>query len=66
MTIQVQDLQDNSRYDMILHECYPKTVGSIQLDHNNKDVMKLTVTMQFKWHETHAQQVLYTYEQVSS
>ena len=66
MTIQVQDLQDNSRYDMILHECYPKTVGSIQLDHANKDVMKLNVTMQFKWHETHAQQVLYTYEQVSS
>lgn len=51
MTIQVQDLNDKTKYEMKLYECYPKTISSIQMDMNNKDVMKLQVTMQYKYWE---------------
>lgn len=53
MTIEVQDLQNKTRYELTLSECYPKNIGSIQLDYANKDVMKLQVTMQYKyWNAT--------------
>lgn len=51
MTIEVQDLLDKTRYAVTLHECYPKAVTSIQLDHNSKEVMKVQVNMQYKWWE---------------
>jgi hypothetical protein len=49
MTIEVQDLQNKTRYEMTLWECYPKNIGSIQLDYANKDFMKMQVTMQYKY-----------------
>jgi hypothetical protein len=49
MTIEVQDLQNKTRYEMTLSECYPKNIGSIQLDYGNKDFMKMQVTMQYKY-----------------
>ena len=49
MTIEIQDLQNNTRYEMTLWECYPKNIGSIQLDYANKEVMKMQVTMQYKY-----------------
>ena len=49
MKIEVQDLQNKTRYEMTLYECYPKNIGSIQLDYANKDLMKLQVTMQYKY-----------------
>jgi hypothetical protein len=49
MVIEVQDLNDKTRYEVVLHECYPKTMSSIQLDASNKDVMKLQVSMQYKY-----------------
>jgi hypothetical protein len=49
LVIEVQDLNDKTRYQMTLHECYPKTIGSIQLDYASKDVMKIQVTMQYKY-----------------
>ena len=49
MVIEVQDINDNTRYEMTLWECYPKTVSSIQLDQANKDVMKLQVGLQYKY-----------------
>lgn len=49
MVIEVQDINDNTRYEMVLHECYPKTLGSISLDQASKEVMKLPVTMQYKY-----------------
>jgi hypothetical protein len=52
MTIEIQDLSDKTRYRMTLFECYPKNIGSIQLDAANKDVMKLQVTMQYKYFTT--------------
>jgi hypothetical protein len=49
MTIEVQDINDKTRYQVKLFECYPKTIGSIQMDYASKDVMKLSVTMQYKY-----------------
>ena len=34
---------------MALYECYPKSINSIQLDYSAKDVMKINVTMQYKY-----------------
>ena len=49
MHIQVQDLNEGTKYVLTLYEAYPKTVNSIQLDYASKDVMKLAVTMQYKY-----------------
>jgi hypothetical protein len=32
-----------------LYEAYPKTVSAIQLDYANRDVMKIQVTMMYKY-----------------
>ena len=49
MTINVEDVEDEKRYAVTLYECYPKTIAPIQLDMANKDVMKVQVTMQYKY-----------------
>ena len=49
--ILIQDVKDNSRYQITLYECYPKTIFPIQLDYGNKDVMKLNVNLQYKYWE---------------
>lgn len=49
MIIQVEDLKDEKRYEVKLFECYPKSVGSIQMDYASKEVMKVQVTMQYKY-----------------
>lgn len=49
MQIEVQDLADNTRYEMTLYECYPKTVSAINLDNSSKDTMKMNVTFQYKY-----------------
>lgn len=45
-----QDTKDNNTYLTTLYEAYPKTISAIQLDHNSKDVMKLQVTFNYKYH----------------
>jgi len=49
MQILVQDTLDQSRYQVTLYEVWPKNVGSIQLDYAGKDIMKLSVTLQYKY-----------------
>lgn len=49
MQIEVQDLQEKTRYEMTLYECYPKTISAISLDNASKETMKLTVTFQYKY-----------------
>lgn len=49
MDIIVEDLQDETRYSIKAYECYPKTISPIQMDYSGKDVMKLQVTMQYKY-----------------
>ena len=41
IVIEVQDVKNQSRYAVKLFEAYPKSIGAIQLDQGNKDVMKL-------------------------
>lgn len=48
MSIEVQDIKDMTRYRLDLYECYPKSIGSIQLDYSSKDIMKLNVVMQYR------------------
>lgn len=49
MDIEVHDLMDRITYVVSLWECYPKTIGAIQMDYASKDVMKMSVTMQYKY-----------------
>ena len=49
MDIYVQDLLDQNRYLVRLYEVYPKSVGPIQLDYAAKDVMKIQVSLVFKY-----------------
>lgn len=56
MDIMVQDLMDQDRYMVRLYEVYPKNVGAIQLDYASKDVMKIQVTLMYKyWRSVNAQ-----------
>ena len=49
MRIFVHDTKDNERYVVNMYEVYPKTIGSIQLDYANTQVMKVTITFQYKY-----------------
>lgn len=50
ISIITQDTKDNNTYIVVLREAYPKTISAVQLDHNSKDVMKLQVTFNYKYH----------------
>lgn len=49
MVIDVFDIAEQQRYQVKMYECYPKEISQIQLDYANKDVMKLTVSMNYKY-----------------
>lgn len=49
ITVDVEDLNNNSRYKVTMEECYPKSIGPVQLDYASKDIMKLSVQMQYKY-----------------
>lgn len=49
MTIDVLDLADASRYQVTLYQAYPKAISAVQLDYANKDIMKLQVSMNYKY-----------------
>jgi hypothetical protein len=48
--IEVQDLKNQSRYAVQLREAYPKSIGAVQLDHSNKDIMKISVNFAYKYY----------------
>ena len=50
IAIEVQDLKNQTRYNMTLIEAYPKSIGAIQLDYNSKDIMKLSVNFTYKYY----------------
>lgn len=64
MSIEVQDVLDRTRYTIDLYECYPKTVAAIQLDNSNKELMKLTVTIQYKYWKATPKEVLNSEEEI--
>ena len=49
MDIEVKDLVNNTKYMVTLYECYPKSIGTINLDMASKDVAKLQVSMNYKY-----------------
>ena len=49
ITIDVLDISDKSRYQVTLYQAYPRSISPIQMDYGNKDVMKLSVAMQYKY-----------------
>lgn len=58
LSIYVQDMEENNRYIVDMYEAYPKSVSSVQLDFANRDIMKLQVTMEYKYWRS--SQVAYT------
>lgn len=49
ITIDVFDVADKSRYQVTLFQCYPKALQPIQMDYGNKEVMKMSVAMNYKY-----------------
>jgi hypothetical protein len=49
MHILVQDLMDDTQYQVTLFEVYPKSIGAVQLDYAAKDIMKISVTLVYKY-----------------
>lgn len=49
--IYVLDTEDNKKYKIKLKNAYPKAVNAVQLDYSAKDIMKLQVTMTYKYYE---------------
>lgn len=47
--IRVEDLNNESPYAVKLFECYPKNISAITLDYSTRDVMKLSLTMAYKY-----------------
>ena len=57
IVIEVQDIKNQSRYAIKLFEAYPKSIGAIQLDHANKDIMKLSVNFAYKYYQIGSQEI---------
>jgi len=49
ITIIVYDIANKSRYAVTLFQAYPKTLNAVQMDYGNKEVMKLSVSMNYKY-----------------
>lgn len=47
--IEVYNVDDSIPYEVTLFKAYPKSVQAVQLDANGKDIMKLTVTLVYKF-----------------
>lgn len=43
---------DDVVHQVTLYEAYPQTLNAVQLDYGSKEVMKYTVSMNYKWYET--------------
>jgi len=52
MSIHVYDTSNAPVYTTTLFNAFPKNIGAVQLDYANRDIMKLSVTMQYEWFES--------------
>lgn len=48
--IEQLDVQNNVISTFQLHQCWPSTVGAIDLAHDNKDIAQLSCTFTYNWH----------------
>lgn len=46
--ITAYDGEHNERYKVTLNECYPKSVGNIEMSYSAEGIMKLNVTLQYR------------------
>jgi hypothetical protein len=49
ITIDVFDVADMNRYQVVLYQCYPKALNPVTMDYAGKDVMKMNVSMNYKY-----------------
>lgn len=47
--IDIEDTKDRKRYEVTMHECYPKNIGQLQVGYDQKEVMKLQVSINYKY-----------------
>jgi hypothetical protein len=53
ISLKVFDINSQQRYQVDLYECYPKSIGAITMDYSAKEVMKLQVSMNYKYWLSH-------------
>lgn len=53
LEVEVFDSAENSKYKVVLVEAYPKTLNAIEMNYNGKDVMRVQVTMAYRYWHTH-------------
>jgi hypothetical protein len=49
MIVALDKTEQELKYGVILHEAYPKIMQPIQLDTSSKEIMKINLTLQYKW-----------------
>ena len=49
--IYVHDINTNVTYKVTLIECYPKAIQQIDMSYASRDLMKMQVTLQYKYYE---------------
>lgn len=54
ITIAVYDIANKNRYAVTLFQAYPKAINPVQMDYGNKEVMKLSVSMNYKYWQSSA------------
>ena len=54
ITVDVFDIAEKSRYQVTLYQCYPKALTPVQMDYGNKEIMKLSVAMNYKYWRSNA------------
>jgi hypothetical protein len=48
LTIKVGDNEGNSRYFVKLYECYPTAIGAVELSQSSREIMRISITMNYK------------------
>lgn len=48
----VYDVNNNTKYQVTLYEAYPKTVSASELNQGSREVLKTTVTMQYRYYRS--------------
>lgn len=49
MSIEVQDLNDNTKYKVELFDAYPKTLFPVSMGYENKEIMRMQVVMAYRY-----------------
>lgn len=49
LEVEVFDSGENSKYKVTLVEAYPKTLNAVEMNYNGKDIMRVQVTMAYRY-----------------